>query len=81
MTPAEYESRCAEMLRMNAHNMSAGEIERFARCAGDGTLARMAGMAEDGIAALDKTADLFEKVKNGIDDARYYAERMEKALS
>ena len=35
MTPAQYEQRCAEMLRMNAHNMSDDEIERFAFGAGE----------------------------------------------
>lgn len=38
MTPAEYEARCAEMLRTNAHNMSAEEIERFAYGSGDSAL-------------------------------------------
>jgi hypothetical protein len=35
MTPTEYEFRCAEMLRANAHNMSDAEIERFAFGAGE----------------------------------------------
>ena len=30
MTPAQYEQRCAEMLRANAHNMTDDEVERFA---------------------------------------------------
>ena len=38
MTPAQYEQRCAEMLRMNAHNMTPREIERFAYGAADQAL-------------------------------------------
>ena len=35
MTPTEYEARCAQMLRANAHNMNADEIERLAYGTGD----------------------------------------------
>lgn len=52
MTPAEYESRCAEMLRTNAHNMTPNEIECFAWGAGGRIAVQMAEAFEDAAAQL-----------------------------
>ena len=61
MTPVEYESRCAEMLRMNAHNMDASEIERFAYGSGDPTLQLLSARnAEMVSAAIQGDADSAE---------------------
>ncbi len=66
MTPTQYEQRCAEMLRMNAHNMSAGEIERFAFGAGNRALGMM------GERVLQAEGEV-EQLQDELEDAQHRA--------
>lgn len=63
MTPAEYKSRCAEMLRTNAHNMTDDEIERFAFGAGEPVQRMLAAQNSElvhGCLSLTTEDDLME---------------------
>lgn len=63
MTPAQYEQRCAEMLRANAHNMSPSEVERMAYGAGDlATCMLAAQMCEVEIASRELPDDSWENI-------------------
>lgn len=66
MTPAEYGSRCAEMLRTNAHNISASEIERLAFGAGVPVTRMLAAQMDELEYLADQSSedDLFNAIQH-----------------
>ncbi len=70
MTPSQYEQRCAEMLRRNAHNMSVSEIERFAYGSNDAITQMLAAQMDE----MASTASYAEgnQIKNAIEHARSF---------
>lgn len=67
MSPSEYEFRCAEMLKANAHNMSADEIERMAYGSGDAALRMVSARFLELRQTAEKSHD--EAMEYAIDDA------------
>lgn len=65
MTPAQYEARCAEMLKANAHNMTPDEIERFAWGTSDRATKVLAGCERQHVVDA-RAQDLEDAIRSAI---------------
>lgn len=70
MPPKQYEQRCAEMLRRNAHNLSVSEIERLAYGSNDAIMRMLAAQMDE----IDSSARHAEdnQIENALDHARSF---------